>query len=392
MKTLKLQPLAGIDNASQRDDALQVGGDDPAIFVREARNVTIERGRASMRPGLRLVSALELSDVWQSPLHGDVFGRLGNEWVKINPSDWSYSALTTVGNGPLAHLVLNNVILAAGRDGLFQYDGTNATRFALDTPPAPLVSVGAGSIGAGRYGLAVAWLRDGMESPLSDMEQVTVPADSGFAVTTALSMDTTVTKVRLYMTSRDGGELRRVGDYTAGAISVPSEPTLGAAAQFQYMQAMPTGSYPAIWRGRLLTARTNVLRFSEALAYHIHDPRHGFVQMPQRITFVQPVAGGIWVGQVDHVAFLSGDSPSGLSLHRKGARSPLPGSAVAIDSQYTGEASAGGEVTAAWLAENGYVLGTAEGGLIETGARRLTGITGMGATVAHGGRLLTTTY
>ena len=72
-KKLPLAPLAGIDNASPRDDALVTGGDERRVFLRDARNVTIAQGRASMRPGVRQVSAAPLRGLWQSPLHGDVF-------------------------------------------------------------------------------------------------------------------------------------------------------------------------------------------------------------------------------------------------------------------------------------------------------------------------------
>ena len=139
---------------------------------------------------------------------------------------------------------------------------------------------------------------------------------------------------------------------------------------------MPSGKYFGQWRGRLVSARANVLRFSQALAYHVHDPRHDFVLMPQRVTFLQPVDGGIWVGQVDHVAFLAGAQPDELRLLRKTAKAPVPGSSLALDAETAGEMSGGGSAVVAWLADNGYVLGTADGGVIEKHATRLRGITG----------------
>ena len=153
---------------------------------------------------------------------------------------------------------------------------------------------------------------------------------------------------------------------------------------------MPSGKYFGQWRGRLVSARANVLRFSQALAYHVHDPRHDFVLMPQRITFLQPVDGGIWVGQVDHVAFLAGAQPDELQLLRKTAKAPVPGSALALDAETAGEMSGGGSAVVAWLADNGYVLGTADGGVIEKHATRLRGITGnQGTSIVFRNRLTT---
>ena len=151
---------------------------------------------------------------------------------------------------------------------------------------------------------------------------------------------------------------------------------------------MPTGLFLAYWRGRLLTARANVLRFSEAMAYHLHDERHGFIQMPQRITFVQPVDGGIWVGQVDHVAFLRGSAPDELVLERKTSRAPVPGSLVELHSDEAGEAAGGGRSAVAWLSSVGFAVGTPDGGIIEPQSKRLRGISAAaGSTVVQHGRL-----
>ncbi len=393
MKTFKMHPLAGIDNASTHDDALQIGGQERRLFLRDAVNVDIsENGRASMRPGLRKVSPLALSSLWQSPLHGDVFGALGGDWVKVDPLTWSTQPLAAIGGPDLSHLVLNNVVLVAGPAGLFQFNGQGAQRFTLDRPPAPMVAAGAGSLEPGAYGVAVAWLRGAMESPLSPMTTCTVGAAGALSITLPLCLDQSVTHARLYLTRQNGGELARAEDYPIGLLQVelPLLPQLGAAAQFQHMEPMPTGQFLSYWRGRLVTARANMLRFSEAMAYHLHDPRHGFVQLPQRITFVFPVDGGLWVGQVDHVLFLRGSEPGGLALERKTSKAPVPGSAVAIDAETAGELSGGGQAALAWLAENGYVLGTPDGSVVETRAGRLRGITGQRSTSIVFAKRLTT--
>ena len=379
MKPTPLYPLAGIDNAALRDDALQVGGQARRLYLRDAVNMDISNtGRASLRPGLRKVAALELSSLWQSPLHRDVFAVQASDWVKVDPLSWTTEVLADIGRGPVQHQVLNNVVLAAGTAGIFQYDGAGAQRFTIERPPAPMAAVGTGSLVAGTYGVEIGWLRGAMESPLSAMAHCKVQQGGSLAVTLPLCMDQTVTGVRLYLTRPDGGELLRGEDYPVSLayVEIPLLPKLGAAAQFQHMEPMPTGKYFGQWRGRLVSARANIVRFSQALAYHVHDPRHDFVLMPQRITFLQPVDGGIWVGQVDHVAFLAGTQPDDLQLVRKTAKPPVPGSALALDAETAGEMSAGGSAVVAWLADNGYTLGSADGGVVERQATRLRGITG----------------
>lgn len=393
METNKLLPLAGMNNVAE-DAALQRGGDAARLYVRDAVNVDLTpAGKAELRPGVRRVTDAPYRNLWQSPLHRDTFATLGDQWGRVDPAAWSHEPLATVGDGPVSHVVLNNLVCVSGQAGIFTFDGANAQRLTLDTPAAPLVLAGEGSLTEGTYGVAVAWLRGALESAPSAIKSVPVPDNGALEITLPLCLDTTVTGVRLYLTRPNGGELAREQDYALGTptILVRVPPKLGAPAQFQHLSPMPTGLYLAYWRGRLLTAKGNVLRFSEALAYHLHNERHGFVQMPQRITFVLPVDGGIWIGQVDHVAFLAGSSPAELSMVRKTARPPVPGSAILVDSDTLGgELSQGGGATAIWLAENGYVAGTAAGQVIELQAGALRGIAGQsGTSVVLDRRLLT---
>ena len=392
MSDTSLMPLAGINNVSE-DAAMQRGGEAARLYVRDAVNVDITpAGKASVRVGERLVSAARFRDVWQSPLHRDTFGTLAGRWVKISPVDWSHEELATVGEGA-SHVVLNSLVCAGGPAGLFTYDGRAAQRLTLETPPAPLLTAGTGALEPGTYSAALAWLRGSQESATSELATVEVGAGGALEVALPIWLDPSLTGVRLYLTRHDGGELLRAGDWPAGTASIhlPLLPQLGAPAQFRHLSPMPTGQFLAYWRGRLLTARGNMLRWSEALAYHLHDERHGFVQMPQRITFVQPVDSGVWVGQVDHVVFLRGSAPSEFAAERKGGRAPVPGSAIlASPDALGGDLTAGGSDAAVWLAENGYVAGTASGALVELQAGVLKGITGRsGTSVVFGRRLLT---
>ena len=393
MADIPLMPLAGINNAAE-DAALQRGGDSARLYVRDAANVDITpAGKAQLRPGRRLVTATPYRSLWQSPLHRDTFGALGDQWQKVDPATWAGESLATIGEGQVSHAVLNNLVCAAGPAGIFTYDGAQAQRLTLDTPAAPLVLIGDGSLPEGAYGVAVAWLRGQQESATSAIATALVPAGGALEITFPLCLDATVTGVRLYLTKPGGGELMREQDYPVAnpPITIAVAPQLGAPAQFQHLSPMPTGLYLSYWRGRLLTARANVLRFSEAMAYHLHSERHGFIQMPQRITLVQPVEGGIWVGQVDHVAFLQGASPDSMSIVRKASAGPVPGSASLVPADVVGtNLAGGGSPVAVWLAENGYVAGTSEGGLVEIHSNVMRGITASaGTSVVLDRRLLT---
>ena len=392
METDSLMPMAGIKTEGD-EAALVVGGEGRRIFVRDAVNVDFTgEGRVRMRRGVRQVTTRTLCDLWHSPLHGDTFAREGAQWVRVRKPDWSVESLATIGEGPASHLALNGRVWVAGAAGIFVFDGAVATPLEIATPPAPMITSGAGALAPGRYGVAISWLRGKAESATSSITHMEMGAGGALEVTLPLCFDPTVTHVRLYVTRPNGGVLYAGEDYPAAtaAVTLPLLPSPGAEAKFQYLGSMPSGSYLSYWQGRLITARSNVLRFSEPMAYHLHDPRHGFVQMSQRITFVAPVDGGIFVGQTDHVAFLQGDRLETLTLQRRSTRSPLPGSSTLVDAQAVGQASAGGRQVAVWLAENGYVLGASDGSVVELHANVLGNITGSEAqTVAMGGRLIT---
>ena len=390
---ISLLPMAGINNVAE-DAALQRGGDAPKLYVRDAVNVDItESGLPQLRSGVRPVTTAAYRNLWQSPLHGDVFGTLGNQWVRVDPTSWTHEALATIGEGDVSHEVLNNRVVVSGPAGLFVFDGGSAQRLTFDSAAPPMVAaLGGGSLAAGTYGAAVAWLRGDLESQTSEATFVEAGECGRLRVAFPLCMDSSVTGVRLYLTRQDGGELARAGDYPANAapVDVPLLPELGRPAQFRHLSPMPAGAFLRYWRGRLLTARLNVLRWSEAMGYHLHDERHGFLQMPQRITFVEPVEGGIWIGQVDHVAFLDGTTPEGFSVRRLASRAPVPRSSIRLPAEAVGAAAEGGREVAVWLAENGYVLGTASGTLIEVQAGTLKGLTSLyGSSVLAGRRIIT---
>ena len=115
--------------------------------------------------------------------------------------------------------------------------------------------------------------------------------------------------------------------------------------------------------------------FSEAMTYHLTDERYNFIQFPQRIRFIEPVDGGIWVGQADHVVFLRGQDVKSMSIEHKASRAPLYGSSNLLHSDMIKELSQGGTWCAVWLAENGFVAGTADGQLIELQYETIQGIT-----------------
>lgn len=376
----KIPRLRGMDNVRD-DDQLEQLGEASSLFVRDAVNVNFtDSGRIELRADMKLQTDKPIRYLWQSPLHKDCFALVDGYWSKVNPETWEVEQLIYCGQGPIFHIVLNNAVcMSSVDDGLFIFDGQTAKRLTIDTPAAPQASHEQGySLTEGDYSFAVSWLVGGIESALSAIDHVHVQNNSGIRLQLPMCLDSNVTHVRIYMTEPGGGELLQAFELPIDTMSVDitSLPELGRAATFQNLSPMKHGYFLREWRGRLWSVRSNVLYFSEAMNYHLTDDRYNFIQFGQRIRFIEPVDGGIWVGLADHVAFLRGQDVRSMAIEHKASRTPIMGSSQLLHSDMIKEISQGGEWCAVWLAENGFNAGTSEGQLIEMQHKSIKGITG----------------
>lgn len=395
MQSKNLFPILGMNTVSSTSR-------DNGHYVRLANNVDISpTGKIELRKGIQKINDMPIKHLWQSPLHKDVFGLLDDKWVIVNPHTWAVKTLITVGNSPLYYTLVNNRVIVSNQSGLYEYDGQSAKPLTIPTPPAPIVQGQSDTpmptdsiVGlddnthkARTRVIAISYLVGQKEGGLSST--VKIDADS---VTIILPMvfDKYVSHINIYATEQGGGELKLLA-------SVPKDTTqyqfdngaiLGKPATTHHLDPMMTGKYLALWRGRLVTARSNVIYFSEPLAYHLSDLRHNYIAMPQRITFLAVVDGGIWVGQSTGVAFLSGADIDDLTINHKAVQKPIENSAILMPSQAVGELSGGGSHVALWLAQNGYCIGTADGQVVEYHAGIMDGITGKGNSIIIGQRVV----
>lgn len=386
MANQSFMPCFGIDNVSE-DAAMIQGGREPFVFVRDVNNMNVTpAGKLEMIASGGKVTSQPYKNMWQSPLHKDVFAVLGDNLVKVKP-DWTHDHLLSIGGGHVVYEVLNNHVIVASKQGLFVYDGQTCQPLTIDRPPIPVAYGGIDSSQQTRS-IAISWLRGSMESPLSDY----VTAGTQTEVVLPMVFDSAITGVNIYSTSIGGTDMQLAGTVNRDAtnFTITEDHKLGMAAQFAHLSPMPTGKYLCYWRGRLITATANVIRFSEPLAYHLHDERHGFIQTAQRVTFIQPVDGGLWVGQVDHVIFIQGSHPDDMNITIKNTEAPVPDSAIQIGRAEIGEIAEGGDQAVVWLARNGYVAGNSMGQIIEYQAGRIDNVNGQSSTTVRLARRLIT--
>lgn len=373
----RLTPLLGMDNVSD-DESMSSFGKKPFVKLRDAVNVNItSAGRMELRDTGAVVTETPYKNLWCSPLHGDTFGTLNGELVKIDTSDWSHVALNIQLRGDVNYLVVNNFIVISDATALYKYDGLSVEKLTIGTPPTPMLNAVDGSLFEGTYNLAISWSKNGRESALSNI--MTFEGEGGIRLVLPYNYGGDADQVTIYMTERNGSELLKVVTLPVitATFTINSDKDLTRAAQFQNLSPMRTGKFLKLWRGRLLTADKNMLYFSQALNFHLCDERYDYIALPQRVTFVEPVESGVWVGQSNSVVFLSGSDVRDLRLVQTGAKAPVPGTALRVNSDLLGEAAAGLE-SVLWLAENGYCVGTPSGNLVEAHANTLKGITAKG--------------
>ncbi len=293
-------------------------------------------------------------------------------------------------------------MVVAGQHGLYEYDGQTAKPLTIPTPPPPVVQGTKQGQDFGEYvsGLdetahrartrviAISYLVGQKEGGLSSTVKIDVDS---VTITLPMVFDRAITHINIYITEQGGAELKLLA-------SVPKDTTeyrfdtgviLGKPATTQHLDSMMTGKYLALWRSRLVVAKSNVIYFSEPLNYHLTDERHNYIAMPQRVTFLEVVEGGIWVGQTTGVAFLQGVDIDEMTISHKAVQAPIADSSTQMPSETVGELSNGGSTVALWLSANGYCVGTSDGSVVEYHAGVMNGITGIGSTVQVGQRVVT---
>lgn len=396
MQSKNIFPILGMNTVS--DTARQHGN-----FVRLANNVNINaNGTIELRAGKDKVTDTSISHLWQSPLHKDVFGLYDGYWCMVNPHDWTPRQLAEIGNAPLYHALVNNRVIVAGKNGLYEYDGHSAKPLTIPTPPPPMVQ---GQSQGQDFGecvsgldetthkartrvIAISYLAGQKEGGLSST--VKIDADS-VTVTLPMVFDKAVTHINIYTTEQGGAELKLLASVPKDEVEYRFDTgaILGKPATTQHLDPMMTGKYLALWRGRLVVAKSNVIYFSEPLNYHLTDERYNYIAMPQRVTFLEVVDGGMWVGQTTGVAFLQGVDIDEMSISHKAVQAPIADSSTQMPSETMGELSNGGSSVALWLSANGYCVGTSDGSVVEYHAGVMSGITGTGSTVQVGQRVVT---
>jgi hypothetical protein len=349
----------------------------PDGAVMDAVNIDIDRtGGINRRMGAqRVYSGVGVHDLWTSEIRGESYGVV-NGWLCRVQMPWVVTQLRQLlQDAPVSFTDLNGDVLCSSRyEVLVIAPDFTVRRLGLEKPSLTGVyPVDAGGLAAGRYGVAVAYLRGDEEGPLSRAVFTYIPEGDGLSVPLPVPNESLPTKVRVYRTAANGDVLHRMADAPVGAAPVfLGVGTLGRQAQNQFTDRMISGDFVRYWRGMLWTVRGNFAFHSEPMWYGVYDPRFNFVQVPHAIRMFEPVEGGIFIGTKAGVFFLKGKTPQEFELVNLGGAAPLRGTSKRIPSSLLGDkVGDAGEYVVVWLSSVGFVIGTDDGHIIEEQRRRI---------------------
>ncbi len=389
----------GIDMLSP-DTAMPSDRDGNVIAARDCVDGDFNRvGQFASRPGLLKVGGEALHSLWTRRDGSASYAVRGNELVQVVRTDAGMTTIAVAqlaGSNPVDFCELNGEVIYSSLDelGAIAADGSTRPLCVPDAATPGLAESDSGGLYAGRYSVAYAWVNArGVEGALSPLATIKVHEGKGIRITIPHT-PAGATAYRIYRTGQNGNVLYLTAEAPASLTSyLIGTAERGRQADNAYLRAMRPGVFVRAWRGRLLTARGRFLYLSEPMRYGLYSPRHGFVQFPTRITFIEAVEGGVFVGQQDTVLFLDGATPGDWTQQRTGGARPVPHSSLLVSPDLF---SAGLELPsgdhALWLAANGYVLGSPTGQLVEAQARRIRlPDAAAGWTAVHDRRLFTMT-
>lgn len=363
------------------------------IAARDSFNGDFSRtGQWQTRPGVQLyLSRPGMHSIWTSP-NGRILAADVDQLVEVDAN--GVRVLEDLASPlPVDFTMLNDEIVFSTMDEIGIVGEDNTRPLGPPDMTTPIVSAAPnGGLFAGRYTVAACWLDDdGREGALSRMVTVDVPAGGGIRVVLAGEG----LRARVYRSEANGTQIYRMTDVLPQAITSYTFGVgdLGEQADTAYLRRTLPGTFVRLWRGRLLTARGNILFLSEPMRYNLYSPRHGFVMLPAEITFLEAVEGGVWIGQPDTVKFLAGPRPGEWELKTPGGNAPMARSSMIVSSDlFDPNLQLVDGDHALWLASNGYVLGTPSGTLVEPQAQRIRlPVSAAGRTAVFDRRILTIT-
>lgn len=351
----------GVNNVFREDSV-------PNEQLRSAVNVDLlPDGKVRRRSGY--LRRLALSDGRSAASHlGKIYLADGNKFKRVDPADFSEEVLDTVpANTYLSYASLNEFLyVAAGTTGYRVTPDGKVGHWSPEQPAGQpdISSIALGGLPTGTYQAAIVYSRNGEESGSARAVTVSVPGNGGIQLTNIpqpARADTTA--IRVYMTHPDGEAFFWAKDLTPGqSVTTLTAMPNGKQLETQFMEPVPVGHIVRSYSGHLLSARDNVLYYSQALRFGLCNIAQDYFEFESRITMVRPVENGIYVSTERRTHFLAGNAPAEFtrsSVHHHGA---IEGTDAEVPANiFPFEALETGTVGVWWSTSGAMVIGFPNG-------------------------------
>lgn len=360
-------PVLGIDNLA--DETAM-----PAGTVRTATNVDIYKsGKFARRAGYtqRLATG-GLHSLYTAAQKGWMLCMQGPVLNRVDPSTFALTPLLTLpSDAAVDYCEFNGNVYFSNRNaaGWIPSDSSAARFLGVPTPGKPTLTAGSGALSPGKYTLVLTVRDDrGEESAASEVAQIDLSSGGGIVMSN-LPADG---EVQVYITEPDGDLLRRTAVFPAvfPQYTVTDPPT-GATCKTQFMAPMIPGDFVRWHNGRLYTGRNGEVNVSEPFYPGLYSPSYGRIPFSGFLAFVEPVKGGVYVGDSRGVWFLAGGDPTQFEPKRVTPIRAIRGSSVQVPASFFEGLLDINEPAALWLSSAGYMVGTANGDLIALQAGRV---------------------
>ena len=369
MQTVKIpMPVAGIDKLSN-ETSLQKN------TWRTAMNVDIDRsGQAAVRDGFtRILTGADYHSTWYAVQRSWLLAGKGSTLVRVDPLTATETTLINVGSAsPFSYTEYNGNLYVVCSTGLYYVPSSSPSirRCGVPQPSAPTAAASTnGGLAAGKYAVAISLTDDlGEESPTSYEQVIDLPNGGGIQLTNLPIVSNYL--VNIYVTPTNGDILYHYASPPASfATHLVSANPSGAQSTTQFLAPFRGGRFVRWHNGRLYVANGDTLSYSDAFRPHLTRTDTNFVQFSGDISFVEPVAGGIFVGDDRGVWFLDGGDPTKFSQRRVSTCRAVPGTSLIIPNEHFDPKVVNTTLpVAVWLCTSGYAVGTADGNVIEVNA------------------------
>lgn len=374
MNPIKIGAFSGINNKLDAERIKTTASrDDASVDLVAAVNVDIDNSkRLSRRNGTTLKVAGASHSLWSNGALA-LFVSAGSMFVMQ-----SGFALTEVAAGlspaQMSYADVNGMIYHSNAEVTGVVDGGHVRAWGMDINDIHVRAIATtGNMEPGIYLYAATFVdADGRESGTGMAQRLDLTFGGAMDFNWSVPDQPNVMQINLYISQANGEVMylaatREIEDATFSYVG--GERVLPLATQ--WMDAPPAGQVLCHYRGRIYIGSADALYATAPLSYEHCDMRDYVAFDGSTINVVAAVDSGLFVGTEKGVYYLNGAAFGDNTMVRKMASGAIRGSLVYADGQdVTGNPAMSGSIVALFATQDGIVMGSPDGSMVNLTTER----------------------